>query len=122
MKKRAARIVDAFDLQLRVYDRVLSLARREKEALQRRRPLGEIVELLKEKRESMREIENINRRMARERVMMNADGELLDIETAAMLNDKIAALKRVMEEIMAVERENEDIILSAGSYTVPTRG
>ena len=114
MNNQLQKLLDVYTEEKRAYERILKTVATEKQALLDNRPLSEIIVLLQVKQELVREVELLDRSISREKERFKSSGRYLDARETLRLNDIIAALKGIIEKILAVERENETIILEYG--------
>lgn len=108
------KLADVYREQLSLYEQVYDLARRERQALLQSRPLGEIIESLRSKRDVLREIETMDARILAEKSYYQRNKTLLDAGETSELNRTITAIKNTIERIMELERSNEQTIIAHG--------
>jgi flagellar biosynthesis/type III secretory pathway chaperone len=107
------KLASVYREQLFLYKQIYSLVQTERQALLQSRPLGEIIESLRSKRDVLRLIEKMDILIDSEKSCYQRNKLLLDAGETHELNKTIKEIKNVIQQIMEVERSNEETIVSS---------
>ncbi len=108
------RLIDAYRRELPLYEQVLELVRTEHDAIERGRPLGEIIPTLRTKRDLLRRIDAIEREVADDRSRWNAGRRPVDAERTAELARLVDRVRDTVRRILEFEARNESAWLHQG--------
>ncbi len=108
------KLASVYREQLFLYKQIYSLVQTERRALLQSRPLGEIIESLQSKRDVLHAIEKMDILIDSEKSCYQRNKLLLDAGETNELNNTIKEIKNVIQQIMEIERSNEETIVSYG--------
>lgn len=111
-------LVRNYGAQMGAYQRILQTVTREREALRTGEPLSEILKLLRAKQRLLQHVEMLDRSIAVEREMFDARRDELTARETFLVNDAIRSIKKILSEILEIEKQNDDVIAARG-VTLP---
>jgi len=106
------RLVELYESERRLYGEILDLSRRQGRAIRDGRPLEEIRGLLERKRLMLEMIVHMEAGCQEARRGWEAHRHRLAGDLAARMQTVLAAVAALLEEILAVEAENDRLFLS----------
>lgn len=111
------RLYRTYSAEKELYMEVLFLARKLRDALKSSKPISDVVNTLRKKKEVMDRIDSL------ETVIEKEKGEYKELKLhSAKLTGIIDELSKLIEEILAVERENEVLLTTASSRSFSGSG
>ena len=116
MRPLVGTLFEVYKKELDVYRQVLAAASEEKAALEKDKPLADIIASLKNKRALIRVIESLDGSILKEKEQFKARKSAMNIKETQELNDIIESTRNVIEQIISVEKENEEIILRSEGF------
>jgi len=111
MKPLVGRLLEVYRKELEVYRQVLAAVSEEKEALAEDRPLPDIIRSLKHKLALIRVIESLDNSILKEKEEFKTRRSSMNLAETQELSDLIESTRYVIEQIISVEKANEEFIL-----------
>jgi flagellar biosynthesis/type III secretory pathway chaperone len=116
MTSNIDRVLDVYEAQRKNYERILATVTKEREALMDRRPLSEVMSLLRLKERLIRDVERLDRTIRRDKQAYRAHLGDVGARGSARAGELIGSMKQLLEKILAIETENETIVSSYGAH------
>jgi hypothetical protein len=116
MRPLVGKLVEVYREELELYRQVLAAASEEKEALAEDRPLSDIIKSLKHKRALMRAIESLDNSVLTEKEEFKNRRSSLDLTETQELYGLLESTRRIIEQIITVEKDSDKFILHSEGH------